>query len=223
MAIDRRVARTRRALYDALVALIRRKPYEEITVEDILREADVGRATFYAHFTTKDDLLERSLDRLRDLLLAAQGYGETAPFPWDRSWSPSRVLFEHIAEFADVRFALSGGRGGPILRDAVDRVLAGVFRAAMPREMAGSLPRELVVLHIVSTVNATLRWWLEHHPDMSAAEIDALFARLLTGGLPEASCAFFLRPAALAAGRRTGAGSIPGITGSPPSGPAPER
>ncbi|MGO4838809.1 helix-turn-helix domain-containing protein, partial [Rhizobiaceae sp. 2RAB30] len=62
MAIDRRVARTRTALYDALVALIRLKAYEEITVEDILREADIGRATFYAHFTSKDDLLERSLD-----------------------------------------------------------------------------------------------------------------------------------------------------------------
>jgi AcrR family transcriptional regulator len=202
MAIDRRVARTRTALYDALVALIRRKAYEEITVEAILREADVGRATFYAHFTSKDDLLERSLDRLRDLLMAAQGNGESAPFPWDSSWSPSRVFFEHIAEFADVRFALSGGRGGPILRDAVDRVLAGVFRAAMPKGMADTLPRDLVVLHIVSTVNATLRWWLEHRPGMSAAEVDALFAQLLLGGLPEASCAFFLRPAAEAAGVR---------------------
>ncbi len=192
MAIDRRVARTRTALYDALVALIRRKAYEEITVEDILREADIGRATFYAHFTSKDNLLERSLDRLRDLLLAALGGGQNAPFPWDRSWSPSRVFFEHIAEFADVRFALSGGRGGPILRDAVDRVLAGVFRAVMPKNVDGALPRELVILHIVATINTILRWWLEHRPEMHAAEVDALFGRLLLGGLPETSCDFFL-------------------------------
>lgn len=192
MAIDRRVVRTRTALYDALVALIRRKTYEHITVEDILREADVGRATFYAHFTSKDDLLERSLDRLRDLLRAAQGGGEQAPFRWDRSWSPSRVFFEHIAEFADVRFALSGGRGGAILRDAIDHVLAGVFRASMPPDADERMPRELAVLHIVSTINATLRWWLEHRPQMSPAEAEALFRELLLKGVPESCCAFFI-------------------------------
>ncbi|EHK58261.1 TetR/AcrR family transcriptional regulator [Allomesorhizobium alhagi] len=61
MAVDRRVARTRTALYDALVALIRRKDYDLITVQDILEEANVGRATFYAHFTSKDDLLKRAV------------------------------------------------------------------------------------------------------------------------------------------------------------------
>src|SRR5262245_18026211 len=48
MAIDRRVARTRTALANALVALIRRKSYDRITVVDILAEANIGRATFYA-------------------------------------------------------------------------------------------------------------------------------------------------------------------------------
>ena len=44
MAIDRRVQRTRTALYDALVHLIRIKPYRDISVDDILRQADVGRS-----------------------------------------------------------------------------------------------------------------------------------------------------------------------------------
>ena len=71
MAIDRRVARTRNALYDALVTLILRKGYEATTVQDLLDEANVGRATFYSHFTSKEDLLARSLDRLRAILVAA--------------------------------------------------------------------------------------------------------------------------------------------------------
>ena len=39
MAIDRRVQRTRTALYDALVRLIRRMPYAQISVDDVLVEA----------------------------------------------------------------------------------------------------------------------------------------------------------------------------------------
>lgn len=190
MTIDRRVARTRAALYEALIALIRRKDYDGITVGEILREADVGRATFYAHFTSKNDLLDRSLDRLRELLLAAQGKSEIAPFAWDRDWSPSRVFFEHVAEFADIRFALAGGHGGAIVRDAVDRVLAGVFRASIPAEV-GPVPRELAILHIVSTINTTLRWWIDNRPNMTAGEADELFRQLLGAGLPEACWSFF--------------------------------
>jgi AcrR family transcriptional regulator len=194
MAIDRRVARTRTTLYDALVRLVRKKPYEQITVQDILDEANVGRATFYAHFTSKDDLLKRSLDRLRALLRAALGEGERAPFEWDRSWSPSRVLFEHLAEFADVRFALGKGRGGAILREAADGVIASVLRGAMPPVVGGTVPRELAILHIVSTINTTVRWWQEHARNVTAADADRMFGELISAGLPKSACAFFTAP-----------------------------
>jgi AcrR family transcriptional regulator len=46
--MDRRAARTRRALHGALISLILRKGYDAITVQEIIDEADVGRATFYA-------------------------------------------------------------------------------------------------------------------------------------------------------------------------------
>jgi AcrR family transcriptional regulator len=196
MAVDRRVARTRTALYDALVALIRRKDYDLITVQDMLEEANVGRATFYAHFTSKDDLLKRSLERLRDLLTAVQGRRSDAPFLWNSEWSPSRALFEHVADFADVQSALAGGRGGALLRDAIDEVLASVLRASMPSEGNVRLPRDLVILHIVSTVNTTLRWWLERRRGMTAADADALFKELVLGGVPEQACASFITPAA---------------------------
>lgn len=196
MAVDRRVARTRTALYDALVALIRRKDYDLITVQDILEEANVGRATFYAHFTSKDDLLKRSLERLRDLLTAVQGRRSDAPFHWNSEWSPSRALFEHVADFADVQSALARGRGGALLRDAIDEVLASVLRASMPSEGNVRLPRDLVILHIVSTVNTTLRWWLERRRGMTAADADALFKELVLGGVPEEACASFITPAA---------------------------
>mgnify|MGYP006780800065 CR=1 FL=1 len=41
--IDRRTARTRKNLGDALVALILRKDYEAISVQEIIDEANVGR------------------------------------------------------------------------------------------------------------------------------------------------------------------------------------
>jgi len=184
MAIDRRVLRTRTALADALVALIRRMDYERITVEDILAEANVGRATFYAHFTSKDDLLRKSVDRLRALLVAAFEGGAGAPFARDPSWSPSRTLFEHVALFADVQSALGSGRGGAILRAALDEAIAGFLRAVLPAKLHSDLPRELVILDLVARVTTVLRWWLEHRPDMTAAQAHHVLDQLLSARLP---------------------------------------
>ncbi|MGF6258739.1 TetR/AcrR family transcriptional regulator [Ensifer sp. LBL] len=191
MAIDRRVARTRTALYEALLALIRRKHYELITVEDILTEANIGRSTFYAHFTSKDDLLKRSLERLRDLLVTAKDKAISSA-RHEEAWDPSRALFEHVAEHADIQVALAGGRGGGIVRDAVDDVLADVLRQSLPGTMHAALPRDLVIRHMVSTFNAVLRWWLEERPEMPPREVDAAFRKLLLYGLPSETCRPFI-------------------------------
>src|SRR5262245_5729503 len=57
---DARVRRTRDALGDALVALMQEKPFETITVQDVLDRAQVSRSTFYSHCRDKADRLTRA-------------------------------------------------------------------------------------------------------------------------------------------------------------------
>lgn len=54
--------RTDRAIIDAMIRLLRTKSYEQITVQNILDETPVTRATFYAHFRDKDAVAERMQD-----------------------------------------------------------------------------------------------------------------------------------------------------------------
>ncbi len=56
--MDRRQKRTHRAIYDAFETLVAEGHYASITVAQIIERADIGRSTFYAHFATKDDLLD---------------------------------------------------------------------------------------------------------------------------------------------------------------------
>ena len=54
---DQRVRRTRDRLGDAMMALLVEKPFDDITVQDVLDRAEVSRSTFYAHFRDKTELV----------------------------------------------------------------------------------------------------------------------------------------------------------------------
>jgi AcrR family transcriptional regulator len=70
--VDRRVQRTQDLLREALLSLIREKGFDALSVQDIIDRANVGRATFYAHFDNKQDLLLSGFDGLRESLKEVQ-------------------------------------------------------------------------------------------------------------------------------------------------------
>jgi AcrR family transcriptional regulator len=68
-ATDPRVLRSRRMLMDALVRLLTKKEFEDVSVQEIADEATLNRATFYLHYPDKNALLQAMTDvRFRDLL-----------------------------------------------------------------------------------------------------------------------------------------------------------
>src|SRR3954469_3330154 len=69
--LDRRVARSRKAILSAFVALVLERRYDAIRVSDVIDKADVGRSTFYAHFKSKDDLLRQSMEGLLAMIADA--------------------------------------------------------------------------------------------------------------------------------------------------------
>ena len=70
--IDRRVRRTKKSLGDALIALALEKEYDEITIQEITDQADIGYRTFFRHYSDKDELLKDVLSsvsaEMRDLM-----------------------------------------------------------------------------------------------------------------------------------------------------------
>src|SRR5579863_7778042 len=65
---DKRTLRTRWRLGDAFIQLIHEKSIEDVTVQDVLERARVGRSTFYLHFRDKNDLLLCQLERFLEMM-----------------------------------------------------------------------------------------------------------------------------------------------------------
>src|SRR5882672_7903425 len=92
---DRRSARTQRSLSEALVDLIKEKRFDEITVQEVIDRADVGRSTFYSHFRDKEDLFQKDWERFLDSFAQR--------IVWEKAGTESFVpviyLFSHLKEF----------------------------------------------------------------------------------------------------------------------------
>ncbi|NKN10588.1 TetR/AcrR family transcriptional regulator [Rhizobium laguerreae] len=186
--IDRRVARTRTMLQKALVSLILRKGYDAVTVEDICEAADVGRSTFYAHFTGREDLKRSSLDdHLRVMLIARQRQAMTASGDAeDRKLAFALGMFEHARDHMDLYRALVRGRGGAIAFDQIRDILCDLVRAEIPanRDVNSSPPREFIVEFIVGAFLAVLTWWLDGGAKLPPERVNEMFRSLATQGMP---------------------------------------
>jgi AcrR family transcriptional regulator len=183
---DRRTQRTRRQLTDALGELIRVKRYESITVQEITDRADVGRSTFYAHFTDKDDLVADSVRRMVGTLEA----DEAGP---RNTLSPSLGLFHHVQEFSEHYAMMARGRHLTLFLDALQSELTAMFsHRLVPRVPEGGAPRvpvPLLAAMLAGLLITAVRTWLESGMAETAEEMNRAY--LVTA---EAALRVGLRP-----------------------------
>lgn len=179
--VDRRVMRTRGTLGDALVELMQEKSFDEITVQQVLDRAGVGRSTFYAHYRDKDDLFLSDVEDffgMMSTLLTRHGVS------LDRV-APVGELFGHIAEMQELYKAMvASGKAEDVLE-----LGRGFFaRSIEERLLLGGVQMEPVELKayahaMAGALFSLLDWWIDHGMAESPKNMDALFHRMVWNGL----------------------------------------
>lgn len=81
---DRRILKTKKAIYEALVELMQKKKLNSITVTELAAHADINRKTFYTYYSTVNDVLDEGINELitslKDLLCAmSEDYNMFSP------------------------------------------------------------------------------------------------------------------------------------------------
>ena len=192
---DRRVRRTRRLLAEAMISLVLEKGYEAVTIRDITGRADVGYATFFRHYESKDALLGDVLEVVLDDLLRLLKPGETE----SREDNPAAVgeaLFRYVEENAEIcRVLLGDGASTALVRRMVEIGTRDTLRLYAPDGEARrgkAVPAEVAAHHLVVSSIALIRWWLEHVMPYPPERMGEIYQDLIER--PTLAVAFDARP-----------------------------
>ena len=178
---DRRILRTRDALGDALVALMHEKNFDEITVQDVLDRAGVGRSTFYVHYRDKDDLFLSDVEDFLESFSSALKRQDAST----RRLLPVQEFFTHIREVREFYAALV--RSGKV-NDVLALARGFIARSIDERlQMAGveidSVQRSAQAHALAGSFFSLLDWWMDKGMKADPKEMDDLFHRMAWSGL----------------------------------------
>lgn len=183
--MDRRQRKTKDAIFKALINLLSKKSFSSVTVGEIIQQADVGRATFYAHFETKDFLLKELCVELFEHVFNAnkrENGNNLNIFKCEEKDGVFLHLFKHIKK--------NDNNIGKLLSSKNNDLFLEYFKNGV-REMVkkninefkdkkpSMVPNEFWVNHITCTYIETLRWWLNNKMKQTPEEITEYFMQVI--------------------------------------------
>lgn len=182
--MDRRQRKTRQAIFNAFTQLLQQKSFNAITVGEIIERADIGRATFYAHFETKDYLLKELCEELFcHLIDSTTGEnGHRHIFECDAPDSVFLHLFRHIAKNDNQILELLSCENNQLFLRYFKAELLELVESQLDElkiERHSALPREFVINHIAATFVETVKWWAGNKCQLSPEEITNCFLNVI--------------------------------------------
>ena len=179
---DARVKRTRDALGDALIALMQEKPFDTITVQDVLDRAHVSRSTFYTHYSDKDDLLMSDAEEFFEALsMALSAHGDKS----DRVF-PVKEFMAHLSDVQPFFKALvKSGKFQENMELARGHFARGIERRLSEIARGKTIPaKELPAIAFAhaGALLSLVTWWIDRGMRESPAEMDDLFHRMVWNG-----------------------------------------
>lgn len=167
--MDRRQKKTRDAIFRAFGSLLEKKRFENITVQEIIDGANIGRSTFYAHFETKDELL-RSM--CTDIFHHV--FTEELPQEADHDYSAGSKSLElklghvlyHLRENRLNLKGLLASESGELFLSFLKDYLRELFVRYLD-EFHPDVPEDYLLHHLTGSFAETVKWWVAQ--DMAPA------------------------------------------------------
>ncbi len=185
--MDRRQKKTRAAIFNAFNELLTKKSYYKITVQEIIDAADIGRATFYSHFETKDDLLKEMANSILDHVFS----GMPSPtIKCDHDFSTttnSETIITHLLyHLSDNRKNILGiltCDNGEMFFQFFKHYLVEMLPKYMEIKPQKNIPENFIINHISGSFVNMVQWWikngLKESPEVLTSYFEAVIYPIL--------------------------------------------
>lgn len=127
--IDKRIIKTKNAIYDAFKELVQEKDMSDITISELTARANITRSTFYMYYNTVSDVradIENGIIARIDKIMSEADLAEAITSPYNLL---STVAEEIVKQDDGNRYILSSTNSGELL----DKINARIVDAYMHR------------------------------------------------------------------------------------------
>lgn len=185
---DRRVQRTRELLQKALIKLIDERKYEAITIQDIVDQANVGRTTFYLHYSNKDELF---LSCHEAIVSGFHFLHPLSPEELLSSEAPSGMIaaYRHLAEVRSMLNPIFQGQDSPLILRRIRARSAQHIEASLRAtfaEAGSAIPLDVLANYLAGAQIALVQWWLEKRRPHTPEKLAQTFHRLQCSAIRDA-------------------------------------
>ena len=182
--MDRRQQKTRAAIFSAFRELLSIKKFSNITVQDIIDRANIGRSTFYAHFETKDELLKAMCTDIfshvfSDDLLSEQ----THDFSGHKNGLKARIthLLYHLKENSHDIIGILSCESGDLFMQYFKQYLSEMFEKYQCH-FTKDIPAAFLTNYLVGSFSETVIWWITvNQMAYTPEEIAGYYVALVNG------------------------------------------
>ena len=173
---DRRTQHTRSQLNGALVELIKEKRFDDITVQNVIDRAGVGRSTFYSHFRDKEDVFEQQWEQFIERFAGQINWAKAGT----GSFVPVRSLFQHLQEAQSFYRGLVRSRKiDAIFKSGIESLSYKIEAALKRRVVRPWIPIPIPSNYLANELFALLKWWLDAGMPYTPESMDEIFHRLI--------------------------------------------
>ena len=187
---DPRVQRTRERLQKALIELIGERGYDAITIQDIVDRANVGRTTFYLHYSSKDELFMSC----HEAIVSEFHFGPLYPLSREELLSPEAPpgmtsAYRHLKDAWARLYPIFQGKDGPLILRRIRDGSAQEIEANLRAAFAGAdsaIPFDVLANYLAGAQIALVQWWLEKRQPHTPEDLAQTFQRLQRAAIRDA-------------------------------------
>ncbi len=170
--LDRRIAKTKEAIYQSFISLIAEKDFESITINEIAERANVNRGTVYFHYEDKYDLLNKCIEEHLNKMISVTTATDTNGQTVDLIQSSFLPVMNYFAENHHFYASMLANKGIPAFRERLLDIVSNHIKLHINMEGNNrTYSKDLVTQFMSSAFVGVIEWWIVNNMPQSTNEV----------------------------------------------------